>query len=659
MSLFPDPISQLLCATTLSTGLSTLFLFPRIVRASCLQGVILVLVVLLSGEIAAWCFHRLWLIPAVAALPLFAGLIRGRVFAPWAAIHAACVVQSGLVLLLDCATFMMSAPNLCSGIVGGIVWFLQVMAVLGLMSTTFDILNVLGRASFPEKCQMLLMPDPTHWPAICVQVPASNEPAELLAQTIRNILRQDYPGRWMVQVIDNNTAEPSIWRPMQQLCQKLGNRVQFLHLENWPGYKAGALNAGTRRLPAWVEVIAVVDADYLVKPDFLRKTARHFADPAVGFVQTPQRYRGWRGAPYFEGLNAMYASFFAISMISRRELGACVCFGGMFLVRRSALSQIGGWDEESITEDVELSLRLLAWGWRGVYDHRGYGAGLMPYDFRSLKRQRFRWAFGMIQCLKKHWRLLLGLPGPQGSSLTLAQRWCFLVLGLQYLAEVPPFLFAFLLVIVVLMSALGSPLTLPALSVALCAPLLLCVLTGARMTWALRETTCCTPAQAMGALVFSLSLSWITACACLAACIQRKGIFLRTPKSRGRQKWQRAGHACAQELVLSLGYLSMIMLAMHHHLLQQELLLVPFLLQAGMCMGAVICAFAAEGIWLLPRFCFGGWLGTISPLGIPHDLNKSRLGEDRGCASISQGSGGSGKGLQIDREPGSARRRKP
>jgi cellulose synthase/poly-beta-1,6-N-acetylglucosamine synthase-like glycosyltransferase len=425
---------------------------------------------------------------------------------------------------------------------------------------------------------------------------------------------QDYPGNWIVQVIDNNTPDQEVWMPVRDFCQRFGDRVQFLHLEQWPGYKAGALNEGTRRLPDWVEVVAVVDADYLVEPNFLRATARHFANPEVALVQTPQHYRGWRGIPYFEGLNYLYEYFFALSMVSRRELRSVVCFGTMCLIRRSALLQVGGWDEASITEDVELSVRLLGRGWRGVYDHRSYGAGLMPLDFGALKKQRFRWAFGTIQTLKKHWRLLLGLSEPSGYSLTLTQRWCFLVLSLQYLAEVPAFLFAFLLVMTVLLSVLGSPLVPPALSVALFGPLLLLVIANARTIWALRETTGCTRSQAIAALVFFLSLSWITARACFSAFVHRTGVFLRTPKLRGRQKWQQAVLICKEEIALSLLYLGTILLAVQHHWREQSASLVSLLLQAVICAGAVICAFASEGIGLFPRSLFGTYQSRLAPM---------------------------------------------
>jgi hypothetical protein len=228
----------------------------------------------------------------------------------------------------------------------------------------------------------------------------------------------------------------------------------------------------------------------------------------------------------------------------------------------------------------------------------------MPFDFGSLKKQRFRWAFGMIHVWEKYWRLMLGL-SVKGYSLTFQQRWCFWCLGFQYLAEVPPFLFALLLVVPLLASFFGYHVSSPALIAALVGPLLLFVIASVRTVWALRETTRCTCSQAVGALIFSLSLSWTTARACVSACIHRKGVFLRTPKMHNRQKWQQALRITIQEMSLSLCFMCAAVFAARYRLAEQSPSPALLWLQACVYSLAVICALAAEGIWLLPRSLFG------------------------------------------------------
>ncbi|WP_376794428.1 MMPL family transporter [Thermogemmatispora sp.] len=465
---------------------------------------------------------------------------------------------------------------------------------------TVDLLAVLGRRHFPERDRVFAAPEPSRWPGCCFQVPVHNEPPELIARTIQQLLRQQYPGRWMIQVIDNNTPDPATWKPIARLCQCYHQRIQFLHLEQWPGFKAGALNEGTWRLPDWVELIAVIDADYLVHPHFLRAVVRHFADPSVAFVQTPQHYRAWQGSPYFEGLNYMYETFFAMYMTSRRERNSLLCTGTMGLVRRSSLEQVGLWDETCVTEDAELSVRLLGKGWRGVYVHRCYGAGLMPFDFEALKRQRFRWAFGTMQLLKKHWRPLLGLSSPARYHLTLTQRLSYLGIGFQYLIEVVSFFSTLLLAVTVAFSLLEEPHVFAALQRIWLIPLLLLLTRSSQMIWGLRETTGCRLSQAIGALLFFSALSWITCLACLTALCRQRGVFLRTPKLRQRQRWQRALRITAQEALLAAVFLGSTLIVRS---LQPAniLVIVLFLRQAFIYGMAPVCALAAEGVWLIPR----------------------------------------------------------
>ena len=202
-------------------------------------------------------------------------------------------------------------------------------------------------------------------PMISLHVPAHNEPPDMVIDTLRSLVRIDYP-RYEVILIDNNTDDEALWRPVQQWCARHG--VKFAHLENWPGYKSGALNYALRHLTdPEAELIGVVDSDYQINPGFLRRCAPAFADPWVGFVQAPQDYRGWQQAAYCRRLYYSYKYFFAISQPSRNEHDGAIFAGTMGLIRRVALDELGGWDEWCITEDAELSLRLLRAGWSGLH----------------------------------------------------------------------------------------------------------------------------------------------------------------------------------------------------------------------------------------------------------------------------------------------------
>src|SRR5438105_3832093 len=139
----------------------------------------------------------------------------------------------------------------------------------------------------------------TGW--VALQIPTYNEPIDVLRPTLESLARVDYP-RLVVQVVDNNTTDPSVWRPLETLCEQLGPRFRFLHLEPWPGFKAGALNEATRRLAPQVEIIGIIDADYIVEPHFLQAMVGHFDDPTVAFAQSSQNYRDWQDSSHLRGL---------------------------------------------------------------------------------------------------------------------------------------------------------------------------------------------------------------------------------------------------------------------------------------------------------------------------------------------------------------------
>jgi hypothetical protein len=149
---------------------------------------------------------------------------------------------------------------------------------------------------------------------------------------------------------------------------------KFAHLDDWPGNKSGALNYALRELTSEeAEVIGIIDSDYQVQPGWLRRCAPAFADPWIGFVQTPQDYRGWQAARYYRRLYYSYKYFFAVSQPSRNEYDGAIFVGTMGLIRRVALDELGGWDEWVITEDAELSLRLLRAGWHGLHVDEVFG----------------------------------------------------------------------------------------------------------------------------------------------------------------------------------------------------------------------------------------------------------------------------------------------
>jgi hypothetical protein len=354
-----------------------------------------------------------------------------------------------------------------------------------------------------------------------------------MVETLNALAALDYP-KLIVQVVDNNTPDQENWTALEALCKKLGPRFQFMHLENWPGFKAGALNEATRRLPEDVELIGVVDSDYVVKPDWLRAVVGHFADPKVAFVQTPQNYRDWKDDQYLRGLYYSYAYFFQITMPARAHRNAIIFAGTMGVIRRQALEAIGGWNPEVVTEDAEASLRMLADGQIGVYEPRAFGHGLMPLTFEGLKQQRFRWALGGVQILRLHWSRLL-LPG-RGGKLTAAQRIHYLLGNVQWFGDVLMLCFTVLLLLTAISTAMHHQLPVRQLTgVALVLPLAFLASGLMRAVWAMKIKARCTWRDAVAGMQVWFALSWVVSLACIRGLIRFHTTFLRTPKTRDNE----------------------------------------------------------------------------------------------------------------------------
>jgi cellulose synthase/poly-beta-1,6-N-acetylglucosamine synthase-like glycosyltransferase len=256
---------------------------------------------------------------------------------------------------------------------------------------------------------------------VSIHVPVHAEPPELVMATLDRLAGLDYPD-FEVLVIDNNTADPALWRPVEHHCRQLGSRFRFFQVEGLTGAKAGALNWALGVTDPDAQLVGVVDADYQVAPQWLAHTVGFFDTPEVGFVQCPHAYRDFEQSRFGRMAEVEYAVFFATSMVSLSEHGAGITVGTMSLIRRAALEEVGGWAEWCLTEDSELAIRLHAAGYHSVYLSQPYGWGLIPETFAGYKRQRFRWTYGPIQELRRHLRLFRPGPRRAASALKVRQR---------------------------------------------------------------------------------------------------------------------------------------------------------------------------------------------------------------------------------------------
>lgn len=457
-------------------------------------------------------------------------LLPRRWYAVGAAAFAALLVTFGLyAAYLAAATVVLGGEPLGLGL--GIVLLAFELGALGLMlASAFEMVDALcGPPPHVDR-----PPEPERWPIVCLQVPTYNEPPALVIGTLRSLVALDYPPPALrIQVIDNNTTDSGLWQPVAAEVERLrdaGRHVDFVHLPSWPGYKAGALNWGLGHLADDVEIVGVVDADYEAEPEWLRTAIPHFGSPDVAFVQAPQEYRAWESSAFYRACHAGFAYFFRVGMVSRARRNSIIFAGTMGLVRRAELEAIGGWDETIITEDAELSLRLHARGRRAVYLAEPLGRGIMPLTYEALRKQRYRWAFGGIQILRRHWRALVG----RGSGLTVGQRVDYLLGGLWWFNDALTLGFSAFVATAALGVLAGRPFVVQQLTgLGIVLPIGLVVLNLVRYLWALGVAAQVRPPLALAALRVNLSLSWVIALACVRAFTRQRGVFLRTPKFSG------------------------------------------------------------------------------------------------------------------------------
>ncbi len=244
---------------------------------------------------------------------------------------------------------------------------------------------------------------PSEWPHVTVQLPIFNEPF-VARRLLMAVAALDYPrDRLHIQVLDDSTDETAMLLPMlvARVRQEQGLDITYHHRAHRDGYKAGALAAGLALTTS--EFIAVFDADFIPQPDWLRRTVPVLlAHPQLAFVQTRWAHlnhgQNWLTAAQALALDG----HFVIEQQARSAVGLWQNFNGSGgLWRRTAILDAGGWQADTVTEDLDLSYRAQLRGWRGAYLQGAETPSELPALLAAYKRQQRRWAQGSTQTLRK------------------------------------------------------------------------------------------------------------------------------------------------------------------------------------------------------------------------------------------------------------------
>jgi cellulose synthase/poly-beta-1,6-N-acetylglucosamine synthase-like glycosyltransferase len=242
---------------------------------------------------------------------------------------------------------------------------------------------------------------PAVWPRVTVQLPIYNElhTAERLLNKVSDL---DYPQqRLQVQVLDDSTdATRGLVAQAVELLRQQGMDIVHIVREDRVGFKAGALAAGLAQADG--ELVAIFDADFLPGIDFLRRVVPHFADPAVGCVQTRWGHVN-RDYSVFTQTQALGVDgHFIVQQAARYRAGLFLNFNGTAGIwRRTCIEDAGGWQGDTLTEDLDLSYRAQLRGWRIAYLPEVVVPAELPAQISAFKRQQARWAQGSIETAKK------------------------------------------------------------------------------------------------------------------------------------------------------------------------------------------------------------------------------------------------------------------
>jgi len=282
-------------------------------------------------------------------------------------------------------------------------------AVLGLYFLTLVILSILGGHRY---IMVWLYYRNRVRRAVTVQLPIYNE-MYVLERLLDSVCAIRYPKELLeIQLLDDSTDETRlIARQAVERHRAQGFDVSYIHRADRTGYKAGALDAGLATCRG--EFVLIFDADFVAPPEILEKTLGQFQDPSVGMVQVRWGHINRDYSLLTQVQSVLLDGHFILEHGGRSRSGRFFNFNGTAGVwRRAAITAAGGWQHDTLTEDLDLSYRAQMQGWRFVYLQDVVSPAELPVEMNAFKTQQHRWAKGSVQTCKKLLPRVLASPLP-------------------------------------------------------------------------------------------------------------------------------------------------------------------------------------------------------------------------------------------------------
>ncbi|MGB1130234.1 MAG: cellulose synthase family protein [Haloferula sp.] len=279
-------------------------------------------------------------------------------------------------------------------------------------------------------------PEPTHpfkeLPLVTIQLPVFNE-LHVVDRLLDAVAKLDYPkDKMQIQVLDDSTDETT------EICQAGVDRLKaqgfdadLIHRTDRTGFKAGALENGTEFAKG--EFLFILDADFVPNPDVLQKTIHYFGDEKIGMIQTRWGHLN-RTFNLLTRIQAMFLDgHLELEQTARNRSGRFFTFNGTAGIwRKSCIADAGGWEHDTLTEDMDLSYRAQLKGWRFIFLKEVETPAELPVDMDGFKSQQHRWTKGSIQVCKKVlpaiWKSKVSLPIKLEATAHLTANFAYLML---------------------------------------------------------------------------------------------------------------------------------------------------------------------------------------------------------------------------------------
>ncbi len=274
----------------------------------------------------------------------------------------------------------------------------------------------------------------SQWPRVTVQIPTLNEIVAL--RCARKCLEFDYPRKSYEIIIGDDSDNVQVSRAINAFAKKHSDMVRVTRRKNREGFKAGNLNHMLKYSRG--EIIVTFDSDFVPPRDFLRRAVPPFVrDRKLGYLQTKWKYMNMEQNMVTSFASAVLMVYHNLLAAINSRAGVPLLFGSGQAVRKSMIIKLGGWQEGSLTEDVEFSLRALRAGYRSVYLSDFTVSSEVPFTFKGFFRQQKKWAYGNARAFLDYKKWILF-----GKNLNIIQRISLTFTTVGYLAS--PFLILFM-----------------------------------------------------------------------------------------------------------------------------------------------------------------------------------------------------------------------